>query len=69
MIVEGWHRRQAIQVAAALPDTVEDALLVLDLARQLVEGFLAGTQRTEPALERERGVVVSLSSATNGVNR
>jgi hypothetical protein len=30
-----WHRRQAIQIAAALPETSDDALLVLDLARQL----------------------------------
>ena len=42
-----WHRRHAIQIAAALPDTVEDALLVLELARQLVEGFLSGSPQPE----------------------
>jgi len=42
-----WHRRHAIQIAAALPETIDDALIVLDLARQLVEGFLSGPQRPE----------------------
>lgn len=69
MASEAWHKRHAIQIAAALPETREDALIVLELARELVEGFLYGPQRTETLLERERGVVVSLSSATNGANR
>lgn len=60
------HRRHAIQVVAALPDGNEDALMVLDLARQLVEGFLGGIQPTELALERDRGLVVSLSSSIKG---
>jgi hypothetical protein len=38
--VEAWHRRHAIQIAAALPETVEDARIVLELSRRLVEGFL-----------------------------
>ena len=69
MALEAWHKRQAIQVAAALPENREDALVVLELARDLVEGFLFGPQRVEAPLERERGVVVSLSSATSGANR
>lgn len=69
MISEAWHRRQAIQIAAALPETPEDALIVLELAKQLVTGFLAAPQRAAEPLERERGVVVSLSSATNGASR
>ena len=44
--IEAWHRRHAIQVAASLPETTEDALLVLELARQLVEGFLAGGRKS-----------------------
>jgi hypothetical protein len=65
--IEAWHRRHAIQIAAALPETVEDALIVLELAKQLVERFLYAPQRPEPpGGARERGVVVSLSSATNG---
>lgn len=69
MSPDAWHRRHAIQVAASLPDGIEDALLVLELAKQLVEGFLSGDQRLERPLERERGAVVSLSSATNGNSR
>ena len=69
MTVEAWHRRQAIQIAAALPENREDALIVLELARELVEGFLYGPQRPAEPLERERGVVVSLSSVTSGASR
>ena len=61
MSTEAWHRRHAIQIAAALPETREDALIVLDLARKLVENFLYTPQRPEPPSgERVRGVVVSL---------
>jgi hypothetical protein len=63
------HRRHAIQVVAALPDDTEDALLVLDLARQLVSGFLSGNQPAEPALDRDRGRVLSISSSSSGRNR
>ena len=70
MHVEAWHRRHAIQVAAALPETREDALIVLRLATELVESFLYCTpQRVEAPRERDLGLVVSLSSATNGANR
>lgn len=60
------HRRHAVQVVASLPEDANDALLILELARQLVTGFLSGNQPAEPALERDRGRVVSLSSASNG---
>lgn len=62
------HRRHAIQVVAALPEDPADALLVLDLARQLVSGFLSGSwdQPANPALDRDRGLVVSLSSRSKG---
>lgn len=43
-----WHRRHAIQLAAQLPENPEDALLVLELTRQLVEEFL----RPQPPRER-----------------
>ena len=68
-MIEAWQRRHAIQIAAALPETREDALAVLELARELVESFLYAPQRPDLPLERDRGVVVSLSSATNGANR
>ncbi len=73
-MADAWQRRHAIQIAAALPENREDALIVLDLARELVESFLyAAAQRPDEPLERdrerERGVVVSLSSVTNGASR
>lgn len=67
MSSDAWHRRHAIQIAAALPESAEDALIVLELAKELVSGFLAGDQRAAP-LERERGAVVSLSSISKGAN-
>ena len=65
---ESWHRRHAVQIVAALPEDLDDALIVLDLARALVETFLAKTQPADLALERDRvrGAVVSLSSAISG---
>lgn len=66
---EAWQRRHAIQIAAALPEDRENALLVLELARELVDSFLYAPQRPAEPLERDRGVVVSLSSATNGASR
>jgi hypothetical protein len=77
MAADAWHRRHAIQIAAALPETREDALIVLEMARVLVEGYLFAPQPPELPLgrrgfdgergldgERVRGLVVSLSSAT-----
>lgn len=69
MSAEAWHRRHAIQIAAALPETREDALAVLELARELVEAFLFAPQLAAEPLERDRGKVVSLSSATSGASR
>jgi hypothetical protein len=62
---EAWHRRHAIQIAAALPEDVEDALIVLELARELVESFLYAPP--EPPGERDRGVVVSLKPGDGAV--
>jgi uncharacterized radical SAM superfamily protein len=39
---EMWQRRQALQIAAMLPDDPNDALQVLSYARELVEKFLQG---------------------------
>jgi hypothetical protein len=49
MKINADHRRHAIQIVSALPNDTEDALIVLDLARQLVEGFLSGNQPPQPA--------------------
>lgn len=64
---DAWHRRHAVQIVAALPEEVEDALLVLELAKQLVEAFLSDQRPAD--LDRLRGTVVSLSSATKGASR
>lgn len=69
MSTKAWHRRQAIQIAAALPEDSSDALIVLELAKELVETYLCPPQREAAPLDLDRGNVVSLSSTTNGVNR
>lgn len=60
---QNWHRRHAIQIAAQLPEGREDALLVLDLARKLVEEFLGD----QPALERavSGGEVLPFPASSN----
>jgi hypothetical protein len=39
-VEQGWHRRHAIQIAAALPENTEDARIVLKLVQELLDGFL-----------------------------
>jgi len=46
-----WRRRHAIQIVAQLPEGIDDALMVLELARELVEGFLAEGQDRKPLAE------------------
>lgn len=48
MAQRNWHRRHAIQIVAQLPENPKDALQVLELARQLVEGFLCADQPRKP---------------------
>jgi hypothetical protein len=57
---EGWLRRQAVQIAAQLPEDPQDALAVLELAKTLVETFLLTAQPT-----RERGEVLPFSAASS----
>jgi hypothetical protein len=35
-----WHKRHAITLAGSLPDNPEDALLVIEAMRDLVENFI-----------------------------
>jgi hypothetical protein len=44
--MEGWKRRQAIQLASQLPEDPQDALRVLELTRELVLGFLVPVPST-----------------------
>ena len=56
MSEQGWHRRHAIQLAASLPENIDDARIVLRLAQELLDGFLA--KPADQALDRE-GVLVA----------
>jgi hypothetical protein len=53
--IEGWHRRHAVMLASQLPEKMEDALTVLQLAMQIVTDFLA-----EPEPDRKPAPVVRL---------
>lgn len=44
-----WHRRHAMQLASQLPDGTADAVIILRLAIELAEGFLAGPEKPEPS--------------------
>lgn len=35
-----WHKRHAITLASQLPESIEDALTVIDAMRELVEDYL-----------------------------
>lgn len=48
---QDWHRRHALQLAAQLPEKVEDALIVLGLCQGLVEGFLTPQRASEGLAE------------------
>lgn len=59
---DNWHRRHAIQIAAQLPERPEDALLVLELARELIEGFLGGQ---EPRARDLGAAVIRFPASSN----
>ena len=56
-----WQRRHAIQIVAQLPETTEDALMVLELAKELVETFLLDRQ-PRPALAEVMAFPASANS-------
>lgn len=58
-----WMRRHAIQIAAQLPERTEDALMVLELARKLVQTFLVDDREREPA--KDGGAVVAFPASSN----
>lgn len=64
---EAWKRRQALQIVAQLPDKPADALRVLELAKELVEGFLS--ERPQPRL-RAVGAsdILALASSSSSLN-
>jgi hypothetical protein len=56
---EADRRRHAVQLAAQLPDDYDDALAILDLAGQLVRGFL-DCRRPELRDANDSAIVVPL---------
>lgn len=60
---ENWLRRQAVQIVAQLPEDPNDAVIVLELAKNLVEGFL----KDQPVLplERPEGAVVPFPASAS----
>jgi hypothetical protein len=44
-----WRRRHALTLASQLPDNNADALVILDLVRELVVSFLQADAVPEPA--------------------
>jgi len=65
-----WHRRHALQIAMQLPETQQDALLVLEAAKALVLGFLTDDQVCEdqdlplPGLVDRECVVLAFAAPT-----
>jgi hypothetical protein len=59
-VTDSWHRRHAVQIVAQLPEDTKDAVQVLELAKDLVEGFLIDRQ---PRLRS--GAIVVLAAASN----
>jgi hypothetical protein len=57
---QNWHRRQAIIITGQLPDSVADALLVLQAAKELVETFLSA--HDEEPIERPHNVLPFIAS-------
>lgn len=61
---EAWHRRHAIQVVAQLPEGTQDALAVLALARELVEGFLGAGQARAPVSDAASVIAFPASTSS-----
>jgi hypothetical protein len=47
-VSDAWHRRQAVAVASTLPEDIEDARIILQLAMELLDGFLADGEPAKP---------------------
>ena len=63
MTGSAWQRRQAIQIAAQLPEDAKDALKVLELAQELVIGFLIKEGNYEPRPEPALVVISDVLTA------
>jgi hypothetical protein len=45
-----WHKRQALMLAAQLPENIKDARLVLEALSELLDTFLEGQPQDEPEM-------------------
>ena len=63
-MIEGWHRRHAIQIAAQLPEEPNDALIVLELTTNLVREFLDQPLRTRDGGENG-GAILAFPASSN----
>jgi hypothetical protein len=61
---QAWRRRQALQLAAQLPDNTDDALAIVDLTRKLVVSWLCADQARAP-LEPVTGEVVEFPASAS----
>ena len=43
-----WHRRQAMVIAGQLPENTEDALMVMECVRELLEVYLSKSAQEPP---------------------
>lgn len=50
LLSDAWHRRQAVAIASTLPEDIADAKIVLQLAMELVDGFLSEAKLTRTAV-------------------
>lgn len=50
LMSDAWHRRQAVAIASTLPEDIADARIILQLAMELVDGFLADGKFVKPGV-------------------
>lgn len=65
---DGWRRRQAVQLAAQLPEGRADALAVLEYMRQIAESHLFPPEESYPQPSRGREDQVRVLELCAGPN-
>jgi len=51
---DGWRRRQAVQLAAQLPESRADALAVIEYVKEIAEGHLFPAESSYPQAAKSR---------------
>ena len=62
---QAWHRRHAVHIVNELPEDPQDALIVLQFAREFVERFLVSAQASAPVLS----LISTASTAARSASR